>query len=377
MSIYADNAAQKPLTKAVKQTLMDCIIADYCNPSAIYTKARKTQKAFEEARQIVAECIGADSDEIFFTSGSTEAINWVASLAKDFIIITSNIEHKALIKAFSKATVATLPVNGIGYIDIDDLRYHCNFYKKECMVTLGWVNNEIGTIQPIQEIADICHQTKAKLFLDATQAIGKVPINVHEIGVDYLCGSFHKLGGLAGSGFLYIKKGACIDSFIQGGSQERGMRAGTENLFGALCGATAIKEATKDIDIRMLRYMVIQNKIVTELCKLPKTHLNGILGNRVETNINICFEGIDAESLVLMLDIDGIEVSTGSACNSHNIEPSYVLKAIGLTDEEARASIRITFEDITDQEVDYLIDHIKYRVTQLREKSPLWSKIKE
>lgn len=376
MNVYADNAAQKPITEAVKQTIIDSLAANYCNPSAIYTKARQTREALERARQTVAECIGADANEVYFTSGSTEAINWVASLA-GLTAIVSKIDHKAMINAFSKNDVCELNVNQIGYIDIDYLRYLCEFYKKECIVALGWVNNEIGTIQPVEEVAAICHKTGAKLFLDATQAIGKVSIDVHKLGVDFLCGSFHKLGGLAGSGFLYIKNGTIIEPYLRGGSQERNMRAGTENLFGALCGATAIKEAVKDIDIKMLKYLVIQNKIVTELCKLPKTHLNGILGNRVETNVNICFEGIDAESLVLNLDLDGVEVSTGSACNSQSIEPSYVLKAIGLSDDEARASIRITYEDITNEEVDYLIERIKFRVTQLREKSPLWQKIKE
>ena len=376
MKVYADNAAQKPLTKAVKKKAIEFLESDYCNPSAIYAKARKSKQALEEARQTVAECIGADADEIFFTSGSTEAINWVAALP-GLVPIISKIDHKALLKAFDSKTTNVLPVNEIGCVDMIGLRYLCEFYKKDCIVALGWVNNEIGTIQPVEEITEICHKTGAKLFLDATQAIGKITINVHDLGVDYLCGSFHKLGGLSGSGFLYIKKGEQMQPYLKGGSQERGLRAGTENLFGAICGATAIKEAIKDIEIKMLRYMVIQNKIVSELCRLPKTHLNGILGNRVETNLNICFEGIDAESLVLNLDLDGIEVSTGSACNSQDIAPSYVLKAIGLSDDEARASIRITYEDITDDEVDYLIKQIKFRVTQLRDKSPLWAKIKE
>lgn len=368
MYIYSDNAAQKPLTNAVIQTIKNFSDSDFCNPSAIYNQARKTKQALEQARKQVAECIGADADEIFFTSGSTEAINWVASLSGN-IILMPPIEHKALLKAFQSYTqrsVIMLPVNSGGLVDTNFIEETCKKFKQDCMVSMGWINNEIGVIQPVGEVASICKRTGAKLFLDATQAIGKIQIDVHNLNVDYLCGSFHKLGALAGSGFLYVKKGAKLKPFIYGGSQEHGMRAGTENLLGALCGAVAIKEAVKDLDIKMLKCLVIQDKIIKQLCKLPKTHLNGSWGNRVETNVNICFEGVDAETLVLMLNTDGICVSSGSACNSESIEPSHVLKAIGLSDDDARSSIRITFEDTTEEEVDYLIERITARVEELR-----------
>lgn len=262
-----------------------------------------------------------------------------------------------------------------GMIDIEKLRSFCDWVHDDGVAIIGWVNNEIGTIQPIKKIARVCHEKGVEIFVDASQAIGHIPINVHDAGIDYMCGSFQKIGGLAGSGFLYIRNGKRLSPMLSGGAQEQGMRAGTENLLGVMCGATAISEATKNLSDKVSRQKKIQSKIISELLKLPKTHLNGDLCNRVVSNVNICFEGIDSESLVLLLDLDDICVSGGSACNSGDIKPSHVLKAIGLSDKCAKASIRITFDEMTNEEIEYLVSHIKMRVNQLRDMSPLWKEI--
>lgn len=370
MDIYADHASLKPLLPEVKAQIRNFVDCNFCNPSAIYSNARITRNIIEKARAKVAEAIGADSDEIFFTSGSTEAINWVMSQEFD-LVMSAPIEHKAILN--QTQVLWKLPINKKGTILIEGLD---KIIDNNELIAIGYVNNEIGTIQPIKEIADICHQNKAKVFVDATQAIGNIPINVHELEVDYLCGSGQKIGALSGCGFLYVRKGSPISPMEIGGSQERGMRAGTENLIGILALATAIKVATKDIENKSVQTAKQRDKIIKGLLAIPKSHLNGEMGNRVCNNINMSFEGIEGESLVLQLDTRGIQCSTGSACNSHSIEPSHVLKAIGLSDDLARASVRFTIGDeITDAEVDYLIKAVTECVEQLRKMSPMWKEI--
>jgi cysteine desulfurase len=367
MNVYADNAAFKPLIPEVKKFIHDFIETDFRNPSAIYGGGRATRRLIEQAREQVAKAIGADAEEIYFTSGASEAINWFCHA--DRPIYTTTIEHKAALRNANNF----IPVSDTGRIDLDVFLRHCPRYGK---VVVGWVNNEIGVIQPIKEIVDICHKKHSNILIDATQAIGHIPIDVHELGVDFLIGSFGKLGGLTGSGFLYMRKGICLEPMIKGGGQERGLRASTENILGILAGAMAISIATQDIDIKMSQICKKRDKIILELLQIPKSHLNGDLDNRVCGNINIAFEGIEAESLVLQLDLRGVQVSAGSACNSASIEPSHVLKAIGLSDELARASIRITIdENITDEQIDYMVNTIKDCVAKMRQSSPLWKEI--
>jgi len=367
MKVYADNAAFKPLLPEVKQFIHEFIETDFRNPSAIYSSGRSTRRLIEQAREQVAKVIGADADEIYFTSGASEGVNWFAHNADR--IYTTTIEHKAVLRNANQF----IPVDDTGIIDLDVFRSECPRYGN---VVVGWVNNEIGTIQPIKEIIDICHKRHSCILVDATQAIGHIPIDVHELGVDFLVGSFGKLGGLTGSGFLYMRKGMCLEPMIKGGGQERGLRASTENILGILAGTMAICIATQDIDIKMSQICKKRDKIISELLQIPKSHLNGDLGNRVCGNINMAFEGIEAESLVLQLDLRGVQVSAGSACNSASIEPSHVLKAIGLSDELARASIRITIdENITDEQIDYMVNTIKDCVEKMRQSSPLWKEI--
>lgn len=373
MQIYADNAALKPLLPEVKQFIHDFIETDFRNPSAIYSNGRSTRRLIEQAREQVAKAIGADADEIYFTSGATESINWFTHEDKEYLL-TTPIEHKAVLNNATKNNY--IPVDENGRVILDRFHKIVTSIKGAYSVVVGWVNNEIGTIQPIKEISDICREARACLCVDATQAIGHIPIDVHELGVDFLVGSFGKLGGLTGSGFLYMKKGMHLEPMIKGGGQERGLRASTENILGILAGAMAISIATQDIEIKASITAKKRDKIISELLQIPKSHLNGDLDNRVCGNINMAFEGIEAESLVLQLDLKGIAVSAGSACNSTNIEPSHVLKAIGLSDELAKASIRITIdENITDEQIDYLVNTIKNCVAKMRQSSPLWKEI--
>ena len=376
MKVYADNAAMKPLLPEVKQVIRDFLDADIRNPSAIYSDGRKTKQMIEAARATVAKAIGADPDEIYFTSGSTEAINW-AFRSRGEHIITTKIEHKAILKQIEHyaGCVFDLSVNRFGVVDMDDIRNISEYYKDDCVVVIGYVNNEIGTIQPLKEIVDICHKHGSEVFCDATQALGNLPINVHELGVDYLCGSAQKLGGLAGTGFLYVKKDILFDPIQLGGAQERGKRGGTENVLGIVALAKAIEVATKD-KCKTIWTEEKRDEIIEGLLKIPHSHLNGGLADRVCNNINIAFEGIEAESLVLQCDMCGLAISAGASCNSASIEPSHVLKAIGLSDNLARASIRITIgDDITDEEVEFIIKTVTDCVAKLRSMSPAWKEI--
>lgn len=367
MKVYADNAAFKPLLPEVKQFIHNFIETDFRNPSAIYSNGRSTRRLIEQAREQVAKAIGADADEIYFTSGASESLNWFAHSTG--LIYTTTIEHKAAIRNAN----CFIPVSDTGRVDLDIFRSECPRYGN---VVIGWVNNEIGVIQPVKEIADICHEKHSCILIDATQAIGHIPIDVHELSVDYLVGSFGKLGGLTGSGFLYMRKGICLEPMIRGGGQEHGLRASTENILGILAGAMAISIATQDIEIKAVITTKKRDKIISGLSQIPKSHLNGDLDNRVCGNINIAFEGIEAESLVLQCDLKDVQISAGSACNSANIEPSHVLRAIGLSDELARASIRITIDDdITDEEVELIIKTVTDCVAKLRSMSPIWREI--
>ena len=369
MKVYADNAAFKPLLPEVKQFIHDFIETDFRNPSAIYSNGRSTRRLIEQAREQVAKAIGADADEIYFTGSATESINWFAHNADR--IYTTTIEHKAVLRNANNF----IPVSDTGRVDLDLFREQCPRYGN---VIVGWVNNEIGTIQPIKEIVDICHKKHSCILIDATQALSHIPIDVHELDVDFLVGSFGKLGGLTGSGFLYMRKGTHLEPMIKGGGQEYNMRAGTENILGILAGAMAISIATQDINKKEDIVANKRDRICEGLLEIPKSYLNGShsIFERTNSNINIAFEGIEAESLVLQLDLKGIAVSAGSACNSANIEPSHVLKAIGLSDELAKASIRITIdENITDEQIEYLVNTIKDCVSKMRQSSPLWKEI--
>lgn len=370
--LYCDNAAQKPLTQNVKQAILNLINDErICNPSAIYSDGRYTRNLIEQSRSRVAKSIGANSDEIYFTSGSTESINWILRTTSRNII-TTTIEHKAIynnVFTNNEKCIFTLPVDYDGRIILDSIEHWCN---NRSIAVIGYVNNEIGVIQPIEKITKICHKHNTLVFVDGTQAIGNIPIDVHKLNIDYMCGSFHKLGGLSGCGFLYCKKGSPLEPLLKGGQQENNMRAGTENLLGIVTGGIAIKDATDDIETKMAITRKKRNKIISELLKIPDSWLNSNILNGVANNINIAFSGVDAENLILMLDNRGVQCSTGSACNSKSLEPSHVLKAIINPNNDIdilTGSIRITIDEkITSQEIIYLVETIKSCVEHLRKK---------
>lgn len=370
--LYCDNAAQKPLTSNVKQAILNLINNEnICNPSAIYSCGRYTHNLIEQARLQVARAIGADCDEIYFTSGSTEAINWIIRTTS-CNIITTPIEHKAIynnIISDNEKCIFTLPIDNNGRIILSN-DYLASVCGDNRMVVIGYVNNEIGTIQPIEEITKICHRYGSLIFVDGTQAIGNVPIDVHKLNIDYMCGSFHKLGSLSGCGFLYCKKGSPLEPLLKGGQQENNMRAGTENLFGIVTGGIAISNAVENLETKIVITKKKRNKIISELLKIPNSCLNGGVSNRVANNINIAFDGVEAENLVLMLDNRGIQCSSGSACNSKSLEPSHVLRAINNPNNSIdilTSSIRITIDEkITSQEISYLISTINSCVEYLR-----------
>lgn len=259
--IYADNAAQKPLIPEVKEVIRKFLDGDYGNPSALYSSGRNARKAIEEARAKVAKAIGADTDEIYFTSGATEGINWFCKDSKPIYVTT--IEHKAVIRNANYF----IPVDNTGRVDLDVFHHVCPRYGN---VVVGWVNNEIGVIQPVKEIVSICHKKHSCILVDATQAISHIPIDVHELDINFLVGSFGKLGGLSGSGFIYMKKGMHLEPLIKGGGQERGMRASTENILGILAGATAIEVATQNIEEKAGQTTVKRDKIISALLLHPQ-----------------------------------------------------------------------------------------------------------
>lgn len=369
MNVYCDNAAMKPLLPQVKEVIQNFISCDYGNPSSIHSNGRKTLHEIEDkARPTVANFLNANPNEIIFTSGSTESINWVCQ-NYDYII-TTDIEHKAILNQ-PQSHIIKIPILCTGIINMVLLeaildKYH-DTYNKKCIAIFGYVNNEIGTIQPVKELATLFHKYNIDVCCDATQAIGNLPINVHELNVDYLCGSGQKIGALSGCGFLYVREGTVLNPMELGGQQEHGMRAGTENILGILALAKAFEVTNLDLKNNINKMYKNRDKIIFSLLKIPNSYLNGSLNKRVCNNINISFKGIEAENLVLLLDTKGIKCSTGSACNSTSFEPSHVLKAIGLSDDLARGAIRITInETISDSEIDYVIQTVTQCVKKLR-----------
>ena len=366
--IYLDQAATTKPLDSILETIKPYIEENYHNPSSIYNAGVKVKKDIETVRQNVANLIGANSNEIYFTSGSCESNNWIvrgfddANFQDEPVIITTPIEHKSIINAIYnpvlRSDIHFCKVDSQGFVDMDsleDLLRLCT--EHPILVSVIMVNNEIGTIQNIKKISELVHSYGGILHTDATQALKYIPINVKEMGIDMLSASAQKLGGLKGTGFLYKRNNIKLSPLIYG-EQENQYRGGTENVIGII----ALGEAIKYIDYnRQSEIIYLRNYFIDELKKLGCT-VNGSMDFRLPNNINVTFlQDISAESLIYLLDMCGIMVSSGSACNSHSIEPSYVLKAIGLTDEEANKSIRITIPDNITMEV---IDKVIYEITK-------------
>ena len=386
--VYADNAATTALSEKVLNKMMPYLTTVYGNPSSLYQIGSEAKDAVEEAREAVANLIGADNaSEIYFTSGGSESDNWaIKGVATALFkkgknhIITSKFEHHAVLhtcKALEKQgfEVTYLDVYENGIVKPEDVKNAIR--ENTALVTIMYANNEIGTIQPIAEIGRICREAKVLFHTDAVQAMGNVPINVKDDCIDLLSLTAHKFHGPKGCGALYVRRGVRPDILIDGGAQEKGRRAGTENVAGIVGLAEALKIAVETMDERKEKLTKMRNRLVDGLLKIERSRLNGDRDSRLAGNMNMCFEGIEGESLLLKLDLAGISASSGSACTSGSLDPSHVLLSIGLPHEIAHGSLRISFsDDNTEEDVDYILETVPGVVEYLRSFSPLWDKIK-
>ncbi len=381
--IYADNAATTKMSQAAIDKMVSLMNETYGNPSSLYRFGQKAKEELELARETVASVIGAEPREILFTSGGSEADNQairsVALLGKaqgKNHIISTKFEHHAVLHTLDKLAkegfeITLLDVHEDGLVRPEEVA--AAITDKTALVTIMYANNEIGTIQPIAEIGKICREKKVLFHTDAVQAIGHLPINVVEQNIDLLSASGHKFHGPKGTGFLYAKKGIKLSNLIEGGAQERGKRAGTENVPGIAAMAVALKEIVEKMPETAKEVSAKRDRLIAGLSEIEHSALNGDRTKRLPSNVNFCFEGIEGESLLLLLDEKGIAASSGSACTSGSLDPSHVLLAIGRVHDVAHGSLRLSLgEDITDEDIDYMINAVKEVVTYLRSFSPIW-----
>lgn len=383
MQIYADNAATTKMSDAAIEAMTDCMRNWYGNPSSLYTIGQKAKEKLEEAREEIAKVINAEPREIIFTSGGSESDNQALLTAAidgkskgKKHIISSAFEHHAILHTLNKLEkngfeITLLPVHENGIIRLDELE--AAIREDTCLVTIMTANNEIGTIQPISEIGAICKKHGVVFHTDAVQAVGHLPIDVKAQNIDMLSASAHKFHGPKGTGFLYVRKGIIPKNLIEGGAQERGKRAGTENLPGIMAMSAALKEAVADMEHNNDHMSEIRDYLISGLSEIPHSALNGDAKQRLAGNVNFSFEGIEGEGLLLLLDQKGISASSGSACTSGALDPSHVLLAIGRIHDVAHGSLRLSVgEDITKKEADYIITSVKEVVAHLRSFSPVW-----
>ncbi len=381
--IYLDNAATTKVNKKVLESMMPYFSEIYCNPSAAYSFATKGRIAIEEARNYAAKLIGASDMEIYFTSGGSESDNWaIKAVAESFSdkgkhIITTKIEHHAVLHTCEYLErhgfdITYLNVDSDGKVRLDELKK--SIREDTILISVMTANNEIGTIQPVAEIGKIAHEKGILFHTDAVQAYGHIPINVDEMNIDLLSASGHKFNGPKGVGIMYIRKGVKIRSFIHGGSQERGRRAGTYNVPGIAGLGTAAKLAMENMAKRVEKEKELRDYFIDRIsAEIPYTVLNGHREDRLPNNINFCFRFVEGESVLIMLDQAGICASSGSACTSGAIDPSHVLRAIGLSDEMAHESLRLTLSyENTKEEIDTVVGELKRIVERLRGMSPAY-----
>ena len=381
--IYLDNAATTKVNEKVLESMMPYFSEIYCNPSAAYSFATKGRIAIEEARNHAAKLIGASDMEIYFTSGGSESDNWaIKAVAESFSdkgkhIITTKIEHHAVLHTCEYLErhgfdITYLNVDSDGKVRLDELKK--SIREDTILISVMTANNEIGTIQPVAEIGKIAHEKGILFHTDAVQAYGHIPINVDEMNIDLLSASGHKFNGPKGVGIMYIRKGVKIRSFIHGGSQERGRRAGTYNVSGIAGLGTAAKLAMENMAKRAEKEKELRDYFIDRIsAEIPYTVLNGHREDRLPNNINFCFRFVEGESVLIMLDQAGICASSGSACTSGAIDPSHVLRAIGLSDEMAHESLRLTLSyENTKEEIDTVVGELKRIVERLRGMSPAY-----
>ena len=383
MMIYADNAATTKVSRAAIEAMIPCLEEQYGNPSSLYSLGQRAKEILEEARAKIAAAIGAEPAEITFTSGGSEADNQAIRSAamigkkkgKTHIISTA-FEHHAVLHTLAALekegfTYTLLDVHEDGLVRPEELE--AAIRDDTCLVTIMYANNEIGTVQPIAELGAICRKHGILFHTDAVQAVGHLPINVKEQNIDMLSSSAHKYHGPKGIGFLYARKGIRLTNLIEGGAQERGKRAGTENVAEVAAMAAALEEAVANMDRNAAHMSALRDKIIKGLSEIPHSALNGDAVKRLPGNINFCFEGIEGESLLLLLDDRGICASSGSACTSGSLDPSHVLLAIGRVHDVAHGSLRLSIgDDITEEQADYIIKNVREVVEYLRSFSPVW-----
>ena len=383
MTIYADNAATTRVSEEVLNAMLPYFRENYGNPSSLHNIGQKAAEVLYNARKTVADCINAKPDNITFTSGGSEADNQaLISVARNLArknkkhIISTKFEHHAILHTLKKLEsegfeVTLLDVHENGIVTPEQVRDAIR--EDTCLVTIMYANNEIGSIQPIKEIGAVCHEKGVIFHTDAVQAAGHLNIDVCDQNIDMLSMSAHKFHGPKGVGALYSKKGIILRNVIEGGAQERGKRAGTENIPGIVGMATALSNAVKDIDKNAAYVTALRDRLIDGLSKIPHCILNGDRYNRLPGNVNFCFEGIEGESLLLLLDAKGICASSGSACTSGSLDPSHVLLAIGRPHEIAHGSLRLSIcEENTEEEIDYIIKETASVVEYLRNMSPVW-----
>lgn len=386
--IYMDNAATTRVKQEVLEEMLPYFTENYGNPSSIYTLGSKSKNAIEIARERVAKAINADPKEIFFTAGGSEADNWAikgvafANRNRGNHIITSKIEHHAVLHTCEYLEkqgfkVTYLDVDEYGVVDLEQLKN--SITEDTILITIMFANNEIGTIQPIKEIGQIAKEHGVYFHTDAVQAVGHVKIDVDELNIDLLSMAAHKFYGPKGVGALYVRKGVKIDPLIAGGGQERNRRAGTENVPGIVGMGKAIELAYEHLEENNERLIRLRDKLIKKVFEnIDHVRLNGHPTNRLPGNVNLCFEFIEGESMLLSLDMEGIAASSGSACTSGSLDPSHVLLAIGLPHELAHGSLRLTLGDFnTEEEVDYVVEKLTEIVARLRAMSPLYEKAKK
>ena len=383
MTVYADNAATTKMSPAAIETMTRAMENVYGNPSSLHTVGQKANEALQNARATCARLLNCDPKEIYFTSGGSEADNQAITSAAYLgarkgkkHIISTTFEHHAVLHTLKRLEkqgfeVTLLDVHADGLVTAQQVADAIR--DDTCLVTIMFANNEIGTIQPIREIGAVCKEKGVLFHTDAVQAAGHVKIDVNEMNIDMLSLSAHKFHGPKGVGMLYARRGIILTNLIEGGAQERGKRGGTENVPGIAAMAAALKEACANMDENTKKVTALRDKLIDGIAKIPHCALNGARSPRLPGNVNFCFEGIEGESLLLLLDAKGISASSGSACTSGSLDPSHVLLAIGRPHEVAHGSLRLTIcEDNTEEDIDYILAELPPIVSYLRDMSPVW-----
>ena len=389
MFVYADNAATTSVSSFAFDAMLPWLTEKYGNPSSLYGFGQEAREAVEKARQRVASCLGAASArEIYFTSCGTEsdnqALNSCARLGArkgKRHIVSTRFEHHAILHTLKKLEkegfeVTLLDVHDDGVVRLEDVA--AAIREETCLVTVMFANNEVGTVQPVAEIGTLCRERGIPFHTDAVQAVGHIPIDVEKMNIDLLSLSGHKFHAPKGVGALYVRKNIPLQSFLEGGAQERGKRAGTENVAGIMALAAALKESCENMEENIASVTAMRDRLIAGLSQIPHSRVNGSLEHHVPGTVNMCFEGIEGETLLLALDREGICASSGSACTSGSIDPSHVLLSLGIPYELARGSLRLSIGEYnTDEEIDYILETVPRTVETLRSMSPLWKEYAE